>query len=136
MTLALLKSSKVKLIFLGIILIVCGIPIAMYFSHDVEKLKNQYPQLSSHSEFTFSSKKPLHWVKLSEISPSLKWSIILSEDWGFYHHGGIDLNQVKAAVSDMIDSTRYRGASTITQQMVKNVFLVHDQTIWRKIHEA
>lgn len=103
----------------------------MYFSHDVSALNSLYP-----SEQKFQKAKPKDWVTLKQISQYGIWAIVLSEDWGFYQHEGIDLNQVKAALEEMVDGNRFRGASTITQQMVKNVFLSEERTLWRKLHEA
>jgi len=99
-------------------------PLYMYFSHDVSSLRTQNPPT-----------KGKGWVKLTQVSPFAKSAIVLTEDWGFYQHEGVDVNQIKIAINEMISNTRVRGASTITQQMVKNVFLSEDRTLWRKVHE-
>jgi monofunctional glycosyltransferase len=126
------------LLYSVIIILIMG-PFYLYFSHDVAKLKDNYPHRLSPvirvPEFEIKSDKPKGWVKLKEISAYGKWAIILSEDWGFYQHHGIDLNQIKVALSDMINSRRFRGASTITQQLVKNLYLADEHTIFRKFHE-
>src|SRR5690606_37828674 len=85
--------------------------------------------------YEFQKGAPKYWVKLSGISRYAKWAIILSEDWSFYHHEGIDVEQIKVALTEMLSLGRFRGASTITQQMVKNSFLTEDRNVWRKIHE-
>ena len=114
-------------------------PLYMYFSHDVSKLNQNYPHLkidSSHEvEVEIKSGKPAHWVNLKDISQFGKWAIVLSEDWAFYQHQGVDLEQMKVALSEMVTTERFRGASTITQQMVKNVLLSNSRTLWRKLHE-
>ncbi len=69
------------------------------------------------------------------MSQPVKWAIILSEDWSFYQHEGLDFEQMKIALSDMVEEQKFRGASTITQQMVKNVYLNGRRTLWRKLHE-
>jgi monofunctional glycosyltransferase len=132
------KSLALRLVYVGILILFLT-PLYMYFSFDVSKLITQYPHVSEPKttipEFVMKEGKPKNWVHLKEISIFGKWAIVLSEDWGFYQHEGIDLIQMKKALNDMVEVKRFRGASTITQQMVKNVFLSEDRTIWRKIHE-
>ena len=114
-------------------------PLYRYFSHDVSVLKSKYPHLkidSTHGvEVELRQGKPKHWVNLKEISSYGKWAIVLSEDWAFYEHQGVDLEQMKVALQEMVTADRFRGASTITQQMVKNVLLSNSLTLWRKVHE-
>ncbi len=111
----------------------------MYFSHDVSALNREYPHVVRSSvesiEFEMREGKPKEWVSLPEISKYAKWAIVFSEDWAFYQHEGLDIEQIKVALSEMVEDRRFRGASTITQQMVKNVFLSEDRTLWRKLHE-
>lgn len=66
-------------------------------------------------------------VSLEAISPHLRHAVLAAEDGRFYQHRGFDWTEVKEAISDGIESGRIRGASTITQQLVKNLFL----TTWR-----
>lgn len=113
-------------------------PLYMYFSYDVSKLTklNPHPIIKKDSiSFEIRDGKPKAWVPLKSISSYAKWAIVLSEDWSFYQHDGIDVNQIKAALEEMVSGDRFRGASTITQQMVKNVYLSEDRTLWRKLHE-
>lgn len=132
----------VKKRFLYFILISCLMAIAtmgfMYFSHDVQKLKDSYPHhviKSDEIQYVFKKEVPRHWVKLEKISTFAQGAIVLSEDWSFYSHEGIDHDQLKTALMDVISGGKVRGASTITQQLVKNVFLSSERTLWRKIHE-
>lgn len=134
-----MKPSTLKrIIFLSIILVLL-IPPYMYFSFDVNQLNQKYPHIqmadSESVEFTLETSRPKDWIPLRNISRSLQWAIVLSEDWSFYQHDGIDLEQVKVALNDMVTTKRFRGASTITQQMVKNVYLSEDRSLWRKLHE-
>lgn len=132
-----LKTFAYRVLYLSIFLLLLS-PLYMYFSHDVAELKSAYPHLVKDKEsvsYELRKKKPKNWVRLKLISRYAKWAIILSEDWSFYHHEGIDIQQIKVALSEMVSDGRFRGASTITQQMVKNIFLTEDRTIWRKIHE-
>ena len=132
------KSVALRLIYASILIVLLS-PLYMYLSYDVARQNDQYPHVIDPKrqlpEFELRPGKPRNWVHLNEISSFGKWAIILSEDWGFYQHEGIDVNQMKEAFSEMVEVKRFRGASTITQQMVKNVFLSEDRTIWRKVHE-
>ena len=125
-------------ILFGVLALILLTPLYMYFSHSVESLRTLYPHMvKKEEEVTFEIKKgrPKNWVHVNKISKFAKWAIVLSEDWSFYQHEGIDLNQIKEALFDMVEDGKFRGASTITQQMVKNVYLSEERTIWRKIHE-
>jgi monofunctional biosynthetic peptidoglycan transglycosylase len=135
-------SAKRLLIVLPLFLLVLGSGILFYIfnSHDVEILRKNYPHLkvqpSGDAEYSFKPSRPAYWASLKEISRYGQWAIVLSEDWSFYQHEGMDLNQVQIALEEMWTENRFRGASTISQQMVKNVFLSEDRTIWRKLNEA
>ena len=111
-----------------------------YFSTDVDQLNRKYPHVtisqSAEVEVEIKPGKPNYWVNLKEISPYAKWAIIFSEDWSFYQHEGIDLEQIGEALREIVDGARFRGASTITQQMVKNIYLTNSRTIARKLEEA
>jgi monofunctional biosynthetic peptidoglycan transglycosylase len=137
MTASRLKTFTIYIVFGAIFLLLLS-PLYMYFSHDVEKLNTYYPHatiLDSSISLELKEGKPKGWVTLKEISKYGVMAIVLSEDWGFYQHQGIDHEQMKAALQDMWEIKRFRGASTISQQMVKNVYLSEDRTLWRKIHE-
>jgi monofunctional glycosyltransferase len=80
--------------------------------------------------------RPASWVSLSEIPPTVVGGIVVSEDWAFYRHHGFDLHQIKEAVVADWKAKRFvRGASTITQQTARNLFLDKDKTLWRKLKE-
>ncbi len=78
-----------------------------------------------------------YWVPLSEISPYLVQSTLAVEDRNFYHHNGFDTKRIIGAiVSDTIAMAKVQGASTITQQYAKNLFLGSEKTWSRKAKEA
>lgn len=115
-------------------------PIYMYFSHDVSQLNTQWPhvvkQADGDIEYELRPTPPSYWVKMNQISTYGRWAVILSEDWGFYQHQGVDFDELKKAVDQSVKEGRLvRGASTITQQVVKNVFLTASRSIWRKANE-
>ncbi len=125
-------------VILCIALMMVAIPFVMYFSHDGNELSVQYPHRSSDSddaEIVFKKSKPKYWAQLSAISRYTQSAIVLSEDWSFYDHDGFDSEQMKVAFEEAASGGRMRGASTITQQMVKNVWLTDDRTLWRKVNE-
>lgn len=84
-----------------------------------------------------ASRHNQHWVPLSRISPWLREAVINSEDARFFEHEGIDVEQTKIALTDAMEEGRFhRGASTITQQLAKNLWLGEERTLWRKLREA
>ncbi len=72
------------------------------------------------------------WVGWDDIAPVMARSVVAAEDANFCLHWGFDMKAIRAA----LDEGRGRGASTLTQQVVKNVFLWHGRTWARKAAEA
>lgn len=76
------------------------------------------------------------WVPLSQIANPMIMAVIASEDTSFFSHKGVDFHELKEAIKkDWETKSWARGGSTITQQVVKNVFLGRQKTIWRKLKE-
>jgi monofunctional glycosyltransferase len=71
-------------------------------------------------------------VPLGHISPALQHAVVAAEDARFFQHHGFDWKQVEVAVEDDIEKGKSRGASTITQQLVKNLFLGTSRSFLRK----
>lgn len=76
------------------------------------------------------------WVPMSEISPWMPLAVVASEDQRFPHHRGVDVDAIRKAVSEHKAGEGLRGASTITQQTAKNLFLWNDRSFVRKVIEA
>lgn len=76
------------------------------------------------------------WVPLEEMSKYMPVAVIASEDANFLSHHGFDLDAIRSAAKDMKEGKRRRGASTISQQTAKNVFLTPSSTWLRKGLEA
>lgn len=76
------------------------------------------------------------WVPLEDISPYLPLAVWASEDQNFLNHHGFDLSSIKKALEEKESKGRVRGASTISQQTAKNVFLWPNSTWLRKTLEA
>lgn len=77
-----------------------------------------------------------HWIPGSELPDHLKWAVISSEDQRFYEHWGLDIVAIEEALDERREGIRQRGASTITQQTAKNLFLSPAETFLRKGVEA
>ncbi|QCJ45381.1 PBP1A family penicillin-binding protein [Bacillus sp. S3] len=78
-----------------------------------------------------------YWVGLKEISPDLVNATVSIEDKNFFDHHGFDYKRIAGAVlADMKAFAKVQGASTITQQYARNLFLEHDKTWKRKLTEA
>ncbi len=75
-------------------------------------------------------------LTLAEVPPRLVHAILTTEDRRFYEHGGIDLRGIGRAVIANLGGGRPQGGSTITQQLVKNIFLTHERSLRRKLPEA
>ncbi|MEO0544892.1 MAG: monofunctional biosynthetic peptidoglycan transglycosylase [Pseudomonadota bacterium] len=75
------------------------------------------------------------WVELEDISPNLVQSVLMSEDGQFCNHYGIDLGELRLVVEAALAGERTRGASTITMQTAKNLFLWGGRSYVRKALE-
>ncbi|BDG06779.1 biosynthetic peptidoglycan transglycosylase [Anaeromyxobacter oryzae] len=77
------------------------------------------------------------WVGLERISPRLVEAVLLSEDANFWGHDGIDWDAIQEAARRDLTQRRFAvGASTITQQLAKNLWFGTEKSLWRKAKEA
>jgi monofunctional biosynthetic peptidoglycan transglycosylase len=77
------------------------------------------------------------WVPYARISPNLKRAVLVSEDIGFFSHDGFATEEMRRALQDAWEEkTLPRGASTITQQLAKNLYLSPSRNPLRKVKEA
>ena len=72
------------------------------------------------------------FIPLGQISPDLQHAVVAAEDARFFRHNGFDWHEVQIAAEDDLEGDRARGASTITQQLVKNLFFGTGRSILRK----
>jgi monofunctional biosynthetic peptidoglycan transglycosylase len=72
------------------------------------------------------------FVPLNQISPDLQHAVVAAEDARFYQHHGFDWHEIEIAAEDDLEGGRVRGASTITQQLVKNLFFGTGRSVLRK----
>lgn len=77
-------------------------------------------------------RKGYEFVPLSRISPNLQHAVIAAEDARFYQHHGFDWHAIQIAAKDDLEGGRLRGGSTITQQLVKNLFFGTGRSVLRK----
>jgi hypothetical protein len=76
------------------------------------------------------------FIALRDVPPLFVRTLLLSEDAGFYGHSGIDLRELPTALlTNLSRGGAARGASTITQQLAKNLFLSRDKEVGRKVQE-
>jgi 1A family penicillin-binding protein len=86
---------------------------------------------------TDDTKRVQYWVPIENIPPVVKNAVIATEDKNFFEHHGIDpFGIFRALIVDIIHRRFEEGGSTITQQLVKNLFLTSKKTVGRKINEA
>ena len=97
------------------------------------------PTTALHIERRFQAwihHRPYHpryrFIPLSQISPTLQHAVIAAEDARFYQHHGFDWNQIQIAADQDMEGARLRGASTLTQQLVKNLFFGTNRSVLRK----
>ena len=121
-------------------------------------IKNAYSKVSNINNNTFNSRHSTKildknkklikefkianykYSKYDEVNSLVYDSFIAIEDPNFYKHSGVDYFATFKAITNTIiykltEKGNLRGGSTITQQLVKNVFLTNDQTVWRKLEE-
>jgi monofunctional glycosyltransferase len=76
------------------------------------------------------------WCSLDRISPELRLAVLAAEDQRFLTHHGFDMIEIKAVIRDAAAGAGLRGASTITMQTARTLFLTTARNCWRKAAEA
>jgi monofunctional biosynthetic peptidoglycan transglycosylase len=108
---------------------------------NIEILATQYPQfkftdIKSPVNIEWFKEKPKNWVDIKKLPKSVYGAFIVSEDWEFFNHRGFDYNQIQESIlEDLKTGSFKRGGSTITQQLVKNIFLDQEKSLLRKYKE-
>jgi len=84
-----------------------------------------------------TSPRPIRsWVSYNNISPHLRNAVLIAEDSSFFQHSGYDIDEIKESVKRNWREKRFaRGASTITQQLAKNLYLSTSRNPLRKVRE-
>jgi monofunctional biosynthetic peptidoglycan transglycosylase len=111
---------------------------------DVRPLRTETPVTTAFMRLRYveaiaAGKSPVmvqHFVRYSRISPSLVRAVLVSEDAAFFEHDGIDYNELRASIEQNLKVWQFaRGASTITQQLAKNLYLSPSRNPYRKVIE-
>ena len=108
---------------------------------EMASLDHRYPVIhykgrNRPPEVTLEKSRPPHWRSLDHISRLAIGAVLVSEDWAFYAHKGFDIRQIENVLEESWKKKRFvRGASTITQQVARNLLLTKKKTLWRKIRE-
>jgi monofunctional biosynthetic peptidoglycan transglycosylase len=112
---------------------------------DPAPLARQYPRTTAIVEQrraeARASRRPFRprqvWVGPERIAPVVVHALVLSEDANFFGHDGLDWEAIREAAEHDLKVGRYaRGASTLTQQLAKNLWLGTEKSLWRKAREA
>jgi monofunctional biosynthetic peptidoglycan transglycosylase len=122
-----------------------GYFIYLYFTvPDVRELRTHNPETTAFIDLRAEEaraegrepKRAQQWIPYSRISPNLKRAVLVAEDAGFWGHEGIDLVEIRKSLeTDWEMGTFRRGASTITQQLAKNLYLSPSRNPFRKLRE-
>lgn len=124
--------------------LVAAIPLAFLVHEiitwpDVAALAEKNPGITAFMRLNpgFDNDAPHPWVPYAEISDHLKHAVLVAEDIDFFDHHGFAWNEIGAALRDAVsEDRRLRGASTLSQQLAKNLWLSPSRTPLRKLREA
>ncbi|TIV25771.1 MAG: monofunctional biosynthetic peptidoglycan transglycosylase, partial [Mesorhizobium sp.] len=106
---------------LVVALVLAAIPVVLTFLY-LPSFVHPISTLMLKDLATFSG-YDRRWVSIDDVAPVLAHSVIMSEDGQFCFHRGVDLGELRGVVDDALAGEATRGASTITMQTVKNLFL-------------
>jgi monofunctional glycosyltransferase len=130
--------SLIRLLFLGVVLLWLSAALLLVAARWIDP-----PTTAVHIQRRIQSwnraapyRKRYKFIPLSQISPDLQHAVIAAEDARFYQHHGFDWHEVQVAAEEDLEGERTRGASTITEQLVKNLFFGTSRSVLRKGAEA
>lgn len=116
--------------------------LVILFSQVPSLEQMQFAELKLRAQRSVSKRleiKPAHpqaWLDLNDVSRDYLYSVVLSEDSRYFDHEGIDVDAMVVSFAENLKTKAYAsGASTITQQVAKNVFLNQQKTLGRKLQE-
>ncbi len=128
----------------GIMFLWFGIEILTLPFDDIQNLRSMNPVetefMRLHAQRSREDRRPFHrvqqWVRLGDVSPTVINAIVVAEDGRFWSHSGFDWFEFKESLLKNITQGRAaRGASTISQQLVKNLYLTPSKNPFRKVRE-
>jgi monofunctional biosynthetic peptidoglycan transglycosylase len=114
-----------------------GVSIPYLRLPDPVPLRERNPETTAYIDQKCSRSCVLDWTPLPEISSFMKRSVVIAEDSGFYRHGAVSVPTVWQALKRNVRERRLVwGASTITMQLARNLYLYPDKTVRRKLLEV
>lgn len=133
-----------KKVILFIVILAFVISAWLFFAiPNVKQLKTHHPQTSAfmqedpHLKNKYFLKNPKNFIELKNISSKMLKAVLVSEDDMFFKHEGFNWNEIKKSFWINIKAFSFeRGASTISQQLVKNLYLSRSKNLYRKFKEA
>jgi monofunctional glycosyltransferase len=135
---------------LGCVLLCIALLVACYVVYeaatwpDIARLATENPTMTAWMEMRAAEagakgmrpRRVQTWVPLKAISPHLKNAVLIAEDAAFFQHEGLDYNEIREAIKVNAEKLEFaRGASTITQQLAKNLYLYPSRNPIRKLKE-
>ncbi|WP_433962854.1 biosynthetic peptidoglycan transglycosylase [Roseitalea porphyridii] len=112
------------------LVIVCALPFVLTLIYRIEAVRPVSTLMIARA--VTGNPVDRRWVEIDDVAPRLYQSVLMSEDGQFCSHHGIDLRELRAVIDDALEGERPRGASTITMQTAKNLFLWSGRSFVRK----
>lgn len=126
--------SRIFKIAIKVLVVLALIPLVLTFLYKIEVVRPM-STLMLGRYLTFQDVKR-DWVEIDDIAPVLINSVIMSEDGKFCSHNGVDWDALNTVIDDALEGEKTRGASTLTMQSVKNLFLWNSRSYVRKALEV
>lgn len=125
-------------LFISVVVLITALYVYAYLSPKLDlKTSGSLYLYDNKNELVYQGSRNNEWASLDDISPYLINAVISVEDKNFYSHHGFDyLRILKAMITNIKSKRIVQGASTISQQYIKNLYLDFDKTWERKIEEA
>lgn len=124
--------------FISLVVVIIGLYTYAYLSPKLDlKTSGSLYLYDNQNELLYQGSRSNEWANLEDINENLANAVIAVEDKNFYDHHGFDyLRIAKAMLTNIKKKSIVQGASTISQQYIKNLYLDFDKTWGRKIEEA
>ncbi len=133
-----LVSALVLLLFLTVS------ALLVFYAYDLKEFAHKNPKTTSYMKYFLEKERAknqrarisYHYVNLNQISRLMINAVLIAEDDRFYKHSGLDWIEIRTVLEKAAQKMSFsRGASTITQQLVKNLYLTPERSFWRKYKE-
>jgi monofunctional biosynthetic peptidoglycan transglycosylase len=124
--------------FLAVVLAWCGAAAGLLALRWIDPLTTAVQAQRRIQALVHKTKyqKRYSFAPMERISPNLQHAVVAAEDARFYQHHGFDWKELQDAVEDKLEDGRTRGASTLTQQLIKNLYFGTSRSFIRKAAEA